>query len=165
MIPMEEFNLHLTGDIHAISAANNLVAAAIDARMFHESTQKTPALFNRLCPKGKDGKRQVVPIMHQRIKKLGISSLDADTWSEEEIEKFSRLDIDPETITWNRVVDCNDRFLRRITVGQGPAEKGHTRETGFDISVASEIMAILALTTSLKDMRERLGNMVVALSK
>ena len=64
-----------------------------------------------------------------------------------------------------RVVDMNDRYLRNITVGKGPGEKGLTRETGFDISVASEIMAVLALASSLEDMRERLGNMVVALSK
>lgn len=70
---------------------------------------------------------------------------------------FSRLDIDPETITWQRVMDTNDRFLRKITVGQGPMEKGHSRQTSFDITVASEIMAILALTTSLADMRERFG--------
>ena len=60
------------------------------------------------------------------------------------------------------VMDTNDRFLRRITIGQSPTEKGHTRECQFDISVASEIMAVLALTTSLADMRDRLGRMVVA---
>ena len=60
------------------------------------------------------------------------------------------------------MLDTNDRFLRAVTIGQGPAEKGYNRETGFDITVASEIMAVLALTTSLKDMRERLGKMVVA---
>jgi len=62
-------------------------------------------------------------------------------------------------------MDVNDRFLRSITIGQGPQEKGKTRQCQFDITVASEIMAILALTTSLQDMRERLGNMVVASSK
>ncbi len=75
------------------------------------------------------------------------------------------MDIDPSTITWKRVMDVNDRFLRQITVGQAPTEKGMTRETGFDIAVASEIMAVLALTTDLADMRSRLGNMVVANSK
>jgi formyltetrahydrofolate synthetase len=76
-----------------------------------------------------------------------------------------RLDIDPATITWRRVLDTNDRMLRQITIGEGPQEKGRERVTGFDITVASEIMAILALTTSLNDMRERLGRMVVALNK
>ena len=79
--------------------------------------------------------------------------------------RFARVDIDPSTITWRRVLDINDRFLRQITVGQSPTEKGMTRETGFDIAVASEIMAVLALTTDLADMRCRLGNMVVANSK
>ena len=75
-----------------------------------------------------------------------------------------RLDLDPSTITWQRVLDTCDRHLRSITVGQGP-EENQPRSTGFDIAVASEIMAVLALTTSLSDMRERLGNMVVGLSK
>ncbi len=79
--------------------------------------------------------------------------------------RFARLDIDPETITWKRVLDINDRFLRGITVGQGPNEKGMTRETGFDIAVASEIMAVLALATDMQDMRERLGRMVVGNSR
>lgn len=75
--------------------------------------------------------------------------------SDEERKKFARLDVDPETITWQRGLDTNDRFLRKITIGQGSQEKGFTRETGFDITVASEIMAVLALTTDLKDMRKR----------
>ena len=79
--------------------------------------------------------------------------------------RFARIDIDPSTITWRRVLDINDRFLRQITVGQSPTEKGMTRETGFDIAVASEILAVLALTTDLADMRRRLGDMVVANSK
>lgn len=163
VIPMEEFNLHLTGDIHAITAANNLLAAAIDARMFHEATQSDTALFNRLCPVQKNGKRRFSSIMTKRLVKLGIkNTIDPDELSEEEKRAFARLDIDPETITWRRVLDTNDRFLRKITIGQGPQEKGMVRETGFDIAVASEIMAILALATSLKDMRERLGNIVVA---
>jgi formyltetrahydrofolate synthetase len=78
---------------------------------------------------------------------------------------FVRLDIDPDSITWKRVIDTNDRFLRGITVGEGPDEKGHTRKTGFDITVASEIMAILALTTDLRDMRERFGRIVIGTSK
>ncbi|XP_005095912.1 C-1-tetrahydrofolate synthase, cytoplasmic [Aplysia californica] len=164
VIPMEEFNLHLTGDLHAITAANNLLAAAIEARMFHEATQKDQALFNRLVPE-KKGVREFCPIQMRRLQKLGITKTNPNDLTEEEIGKFARLDIDKETITWQRVMDTNDRFLRKITVGQGPQEKGHTRETQFDITVASEIMAILALTTDLGDMRERLGRMVVASSK
>ena len=128
VIPMEDFNLHLTGDIHAITVAHNLVAAAIDTRMFHESRQSDEALERR-----------------------GVT----------------RLDIDPETITWNRVVDLTDRTLRGIEVGHNDAELSDVfpRATGYDITVASEIMAILALTTSLADMRERIGKAVFALDK
>lgn len=165
MIPMDEFNLHLTGDIHAITAANNLLAAAIDTRFFHESSQSDKALFNRLCPPNKEGKRSFNDIMFKRLKKLGISKSTPEELTPEEMKKFARLDIDPESITWSRVMDVNDRFLRKITIGQGPEEKGMVRETGFDISVASEIMAVLALTTSLSDMRERLGKMVIGNSK
>ena len=75
------------------------------------------------------------------------------------------MDFEPSTITWRRVLDVNDRFLREITVGESSTEKGMTRKTGFDIAVASEIMAVLALTTDLADMRTRLGNMVVGNSK
>lgn len=164
VIPMDEFNMHLTGDIHAISAANNLLAAAIDTRMFHETFQKDAALYKRLVPK-KNGKRSFTKGMLKRLEKLGINKTDPDTLTPEEITKFARLDIDPETITWKRVVDCNDRMLRTITVGEGAAERGQTRQTGFDISVASECMAILALSTSIKDMRERLGRIVIGSSK
>ena len=164
VIPMDEFNLHLTGDIHAISAANNLLAAAIETRMFHESTQKDGALYKRLVP-AKKGKREFKPVMLRRLKKLGIEKTNPDDLTPEEYGRFARLDIDPDTITWRRVLDVNDRHLRQITVGKAPTEKGHTRETGFDISVASECMAILALSNDLDDMRERLGRMVVATSK
>ena len=133
IIPMEDFNLHLTGDIHAITVAHNLVAAALDTRMYHESRQSDEALERR-----------------------GVT----------------RIDIDPETITWNRVVDVCDRSLRDIQVGfnddtlkDGSPNPVFPRATGYDISVASELMAILALTTSLKDMRERIGKVVVAMSK
>uniref|UniRef100_A0A8C2S9Z0 C-1-tetrahydrofolate synthase, cytoplasmic n=1 Tax=Capra hircus TaxID=9925 RepID=A0A8C2S9Z0_CAPHI len=139
------FNLHLTGDIHAITAANNLVAAAIDARL--------------------NGVRKFSDIQIRRLWRLGIEKTDPATLTDEEINRFARLDIDPETITWQRVLDTNDRFLRKITIGQAPTEKGHSRTAQFDISVASEIMAVLALTSSLEDMRERLGKMVVASSK
>ena len=165
VIPMEEFNLHLTGDIHAITAANNLLAAAIDTRMFHERAQSDAALFNRLYPKGKDGKRYATPIQLRRFRKYGITTNEPDALSEAERSIVSRLDLDPETITWQRVLDVCDRHLRRVVVGVGPAEEGHSRTTGFDISVASEIMAVLALTTGLADMRERLGKMVVGLSR
>ncbi|EKM55506.1 uncharacterized protein PHACADRAFT_256172 [Phanerochaete carnosa HHB-10118-sp] len=164
VIPMDEFNLHLTGDIHAVTAANNLVAAALDARMFHEGTQSDKALYSRLVPT-KKGKREFAPLMFKRLKKLGIDKTDPNELTLDEINRFARLDVDPETITWNRVIDTNDRFLRQITVGQAPTEKGFERVTGFDIAVASECMAVLALTTDLQDMRERLGAMVVATSK
>jgi formyltetrahydrofolate synthetase len=161
IIPMEEFNLHLTGDIHAITAANNLLAAAIDARMFHESSATDEQMFERLCPPSKDGSRKFSPVMLRRLHKLGISKTDPNALTPEERGRFARLDIDPETITWRRVLDTNDRMLRQITIGQGPEEKGFTRTTAFDIAVASEIMAILALATDLADMRDRLGRMVI----
>lgn len=165
VIPMTEFNLHLTGDIHAVTAANNLLAAALDARMFHEAT--TPgdkALLNRLCPP-KKGVRTFAGPMLDRLRRLGIDKTNPDDLTDEEVHKFVRLDVDPATITWNRVLDTNDRYLRKITVGQAPTEKGITRETAFDIAVASECMAVLALSTDLADMRQRLGKMVVASSK
>ncbi len=164
IIPMEDFNLHLTGDIHAITAANNLMAAAIDTRMHHESYQSDEALFNRLCPPDKQGNRRFTPIMVRRLQKLGIDKRDPNELTEEERSRFARLDIDPDSITWRRVTDTNDRYLRGIEIGRGPDEK-FTRETGYDITVASEIMAILALTTSLADMRERLGRMVIGTSR
>ena len=110
IVPMENFNLHLTGDIHAISAAHNLIAAMIDASIFHKN----------------------------------------------------QLGIDLHNIPWRRVVDLNDRALRNVLVGLGEKEDGVPRQTGFDITVASELMAILALTTSMKDLRERIGRMIVA---
>lgn len=164
VIPMDEFNMHLTGDIHAITAANNLLAAAIETRIFHENTQKDGPLYRRLVP-AKNGKRNFAPVMFRRLKKLGIDKTNPDELTEDEIHRFARLDIDPETITWRRVLDVNDRHLRGVTVGTAPTEKGQTRETGFDITVASECMAILALSTDLADMRERLGRMVVATSR
>lgn len=164
VIPMEEFNLHLTGDIHAITAANNLLAAAIDTRILHESTQTDKALYNRLVP-SVNGVREFSEIQLSRLKRLGINKTDPSTLTEEEVRKFARLNIDPSTITWQRVLDTNDRFLRKITIGQGSAEKQYSRQAQFDIAVASEIMAVLALTDSLADMKERLGRMVVASDK
>jgi formate--tetrahydrofolate ligase len=110
---MEDFNLHLTGDIHAVGAAHNLLAAAIDASLMHGNP----------------------------------------------------LNIDPFSLTWNRVLDVNDRALRQIVVGLGGRENGLPRETGFDITAASECMAILALTTGLRDLRERLGRIVFGATK
>jgi methylenetetrahydrofolate dehydrogenase (NADP+)/methenyltetrahydrofolate cyclohydrolase/formyltetrahydrofolate synthetase len=134
VVPMEDFNLHLTGDIHAISVAHNLIAAAIDTRMYHESRQTDDAL-----------------------KRRGIDR---------------RLDIDPDTITWNRVVDVCDRSLREIKIGfnddklrDGSPSPIFPRKTGVDITVSSELMAILALATSLKDLRERVGRVVFGLDK
>jgi formyltetrahydrofolate synthetase len=165
VIPMEDFNLHLTGDIHAITAAHNLCSAALDARMFHESQQDDAKLFNALCPPDKQGQRKFSPTMHRRLKKLGITKTDPNDLTEAERARFVRLDIDPDSITWRRVIDVNDRFLREIMVGLGKDEQGHEHRSGYDITVASEIMAILALTTDLADMRARLGAMVVATNK
>lgn len=164
VIPMEEFNLHLTGDIHAIGASNNLLAAAVDTRMFHESQQSDKSLFNRLLPAEPDGSRRFSKVMLRRLKKLGIDKTDPNELSEEERSRFVRLDIDPQSVTWQRVLDVCDRFLRGIVTGVGKAEN-FERRTGFDITVASEIMAVLALTTSLHDMREKLGSMVIGMSK
>jgi formyltetrahydrofolate synthetase len=165
IIPMEDLNLHLTGDIHAITAANNLLAAAIDARLLHEATQADESLFDRLCPAGKDGSRRFSPVMLRRLRKLGITQTDPNGLTAGERSRFARLDIDPATITWRRVIDVSDRVLRQITVGQGPEEKGRTRVTGFDITAASEIMAILALTTGVADMRDRLGRVVIGTNR
>src|SRR5262245_21447593 len=79
IVPMEEFNLHLTGDIHAIIAANNLLAAAIDTRMFHEQSQNDEALFDRMCPTAKDGSRKFSGVMLRRLRKLGIHKTDPNT--------------------------------------------------------------------------------------
>ena len=126
IVPMADFNLHLTGDIHAVSAAHNLCAAALDARMYHESR-----------------------------------------WSDAYFEKLGlkKLNIDPYAVLWRRVLDMNDRTLRKTMLGMGGMENGPLREAGFDISVASEVMAILALSTSLDDLRKRLGKIVLALDK
>jgi formyltetrahydrofolate synthetase len=156
IIPMEDFNLHLTGDIHAITAANNLMAAAIDARMLHERAQADDdKLAKSMTANGK-----FTPSQRQRLAKLGIQAETLADMSTEDKRRMFRLDIDPASITWQRVVDINDRLLRKIQVGLGAEEKGNERLTGYDITVASEIMAILALTTSLEDMRARLGRMV-----
>ncbi|MCX7805296.1 MAG: formate--tetrahydrofolate ligase [Planctomycetota bacterium] len=113
VVPMEDFNLHLTGDVHAVSLAHNLLAAFVDNHLHHGN----------------------------------------------------ELDIDPFSILWRRVVDVSDRALRKIVIGLGGKDDGIPRETGFDISVASEVMAILALTSDLKDLRKRLGRIIVAMTR
>ncbi len=132
VVPMDEFNLHLTGDMHAISVAHNLVAAAIDARWYHEG----------------------------RLTKAELAELG-----------LTRLAIDPNRIGWRRVVDVNDRALRNVVLGLGGAADGRPRESGYDITVASELMAILALVdgadypSALRNLRERVGRVVFGLSK
>lgn len=135
---MEDFNLHLTGDIHAVTAANNLLSAAIDTRMFHESKQSDKSLWRRLCPVQKDGSRHFASVMLRRLEKLGINKTNPDDLTPEEVSAFVRLDIDPESVTWQRVLDVCDRALRGVVVGVGDNEKC-PRDTGFDISVASEV--------------------------
>lgn len=167
VIPMDEFNMHLTGDIHAISAAQNLLCAAVDTRMFHESTSKSiGGFYKRLVP-AKKGKRSFTPSMLKRLQKLGINKTNPDDLAPEEVEKFAKLNIDPDSITIKRVVDCNDRFVREITIGEGKneASKYPPRKTGMDITVASELMAILALSNSLKDLRGRVGKLVIGTQK
>src|SRR5271163_3876830 len=93
IIPMEDFNLHLTGDLHAITAANNLLAAAIDTRVFHEITQSDDALFNRLCPPSKDGSRAFSPVMLRRLRNLDITKTDPNQLTVAERGRFARLDI------------------------------------------------------------------------
>ncbi len=160
VVPMEDFNLHLTGDIHAVTAANNLLAAAIDARILHERANPDNAKLGRaLCPDG-----TFATGIAARARRLGLKARRFDDLSPDDQRRLFRLDIDPASITWQRVLDVNDRFLRRVQVGLGDAEKGNERLTGFDISVASEVMAILALTTGLEDMRERFGRIVIGTS-
>ena len=132
VIPMEEFNLHLTGDLHAIGVAHNLAAAAIDARWYFEQRLNDEQLAER---------------------------------------GLGRLNIDPHAILWRRVVDVNDRALRNIVLGLGGRIDGLPRESGYDITVASEIMAILALVdgqdyaSALRNLRERCAKMVFGASK
>src|SRR5512136_2974821 len=157
VVPMEDFNLHLTGDIHAVSAANNLLAAAVDARMLHErANADDEKLARALCPDG-----YMAPAIRNRMAKLGITAEKFEDLTPEDKRRLFRLDIDPNSITWQRVEDVNDRHLRKIQINLGTEELGNERYTGFDISVASEVMAILALTTGLEDIRERLGRIVI----
>ena len=110
VVPMEDLNLHFTGDIHAIGAANNLLSAMLEAHILHGD----------------------------------------------------RLDVDPLTISWRRCVDMNDRALRGVVIGLGGRANGYVRETGFDITAASEVMAIAAVARDLHDLRRRLGQITVA---
>jgi formate--tetrahydrofolate ligase len=113
VVPMEQFNLHLTGDIHAIGAAHNLLAAMIDNHLHHGN----------------------------------------------------KLDIDPYSIRWPRVLDISDRALRNVVVGLGAKGDGPPRQVGFDITVASEVMAVLSLASDIHDLRARLGRMVIGQRK
>ena len=113
VVPMEVLNLHLTGDMHAVMATHNLLAAMIDNHIYHANS----------------------------------------------------LDLDPHNVNWRRVIDVNDRVLRNIVVGLGARPDGIPRQTGFDITAASEVMAVLALSTSLQDMRKRLGRIVIGTSR
>lgn len=165
VIPMEDFNLHLTGDTHAVAAANNLLAAAIDARMLHESKQaEDRALARSLCRAGPDGELVAPASLERRRRRLGIPAGPLETMADADLRRLVRLDLDPASITWRRVVDVNDRMLREIEIGLGPEESA-PRRTGFDIAVASEIMAVLALASDLRDLRDRLRSMVVGASR
>ena len=165
VIPMEDFNLHLTGDIHAVTSANNLLAAALDTRLFYEDTHADDRqMMVAMCKKGPNGKPIFGGFHLRRMARLGIVAATPDDLSDGQIREVFRLDIDPTTITWNRVLDVNDRMLRGIQIGMG-AEEGRPRSTGFDIAVASEVMAVLALSTSLADLRERLRRMVVGMDR
>ena len=127
VIPMEDFNLHLTGDIHAITAANNLMAAAIDVRIMHEADATDDQLYNRFCPPDKKGKRHFGIGMLGRLAKLGIDKQNPEDLTTAERRAMFRLDLDPSTITWRRVMDTSDRFLRGVTVGMGDEEKEFSR--------------------------------------
>ena len=165
VIPMEDFNLHLTGDIHAVSAANNLLAAAIDTRVMYEESHPDDAqLMGVLCKKNAAGEPQFCAAHRRRADRLGIKAGTPSELSPEDRRRLFRLEIDPKTITWRRVVDVNDKMLREIQVGLG-AEERFPRTTGFDIAVASEIMAVLALSSDLKDMQARLRRMVIGMDK
>ncbi|MBM4108861.1 MAG: formate--tetrahydrofolate ligase [Phycisphaerae bacterium] len=165
VIPMEDFNLHLTGDIHAVTAANNLLAAALDARLLYEETHPDDRqLMAAQCRKDAEGRP--IPAAHhgRRMARLGVAASPLDALTDGQVRSVFRLDLDAESITWNRVLDVNDRVLRRIQVGLGP-EENRPRSTGFDITVASEVMAVLAQSVGLEDLRARLARMVVGLDR
>lgn len=160
IVPMEDFNLHLTGDIHAVGAAHNLLAAAIDNRMAKEARWSTSYLAKALCPDD-----EYTPSMRKRLEKLGIESKKPSDLSDEDKERMFRLNIDPDSVQWRRVVDVSDAALRNIVVGLGGPNNGVVRETGYDITVASEIMAALAMCNDLADLRERMGRIIIGTSR
>lgn len=114
VIPMEDFNLHLTGDIHAVTAANNLLAAQMDARIFHEATQQDKALYDRLVPTVK-GARKFSNIQLRRLERLGIKKTDPNELTDEEKARFARLNIDINNIVWNRGIS-EFRFWFTVTI-------------------------------------------------
>jgi methylenetetrahydrofolate dehydrogenase (NADP+)/methenyltetrahydrofolate cyclohydrolase/formyltetrahydrofolate synthetase/formate--tetrahydrofolate ligase len=160
IVPMEDFNLHLTGDIHAVGAAHNLLAAAMDNRLAKESRWSTSFLAKALCPND-----TYTPSQRRRLEKLGIQSERPSDLSEADRERMFRLDIDPYSIQWRRVVDVSDAALRNIIIGLGTVNDGYPRQSGYDITVSSEIMAALALCSDLADLRERMGRIIVGTNK
>jgi methylenetetrahydrofolate dehydrogenase (NADP+) / methenyltetrahydrofolate cyclohydrolase / formyltetrahydrofolate synthetase len=160
IVPMEDFNLHLTGDIHAVGAAHNLLAAAVDNRLSKEARWSTDYLAKALCPDG-----EYTDSMRKRLKKLGIESERPSDLSDEDKEHMFRLNIDPYSIQWRRVVDVSDSSLRNIIIGLGTENDGTPRPSGYDITVASEIMAALAMCSDLADLRERMGRIIIGTSK
>jgi methylenetetrahydrofolate dehydrogenase (NADP+) / methenyltetrahydrofolate cyclohydrolase / formyltetrahydrofolate synthetase len=160
VVSMEDFNLHLTGDIHAVGAAHNLLAAAIDNRLAKEARWSTNFLAKAICPDD-----EYTPSMRMRLEKLGIQSEKPSDLSDADKERMFRLDIDPYAIQWRRVVDVSDAALRNIILGLGTVNDGVPRQTGYDITVASEIMAALALCSSLEDLRARMGRIIIGTNR
>jgi methylenetetrahydrofolate dehydrogenase (NADP+)/methenyltetrahydrofolate cyclohydrolase/formyltetrahydrofolate synthetase len=160
IVSMEDFNLHLTGDIHAVGAAHNLLAAAIDNRLTKEARWSTGFLVRALCPDN-----EYTPSMRMRLEKLGIESEKPSDLSPEDQVRMFRLDIDPYSIQWRRVVDVSDASLRNIIIGLGTINDGRPREAGYDITVASEIMAALALCSGIEDLRARMGRIIIGTTK
>jgi methylenetetrahydrofolate dehydrogenase (NADP+)/methenyltetrahydrofolate cyclohydrolase/formyltetrahydrofolate synthetase len=160
IVSMEDFNLHLTGDIHAVGAAHNLLAAAIDNRLAKEASWSTNFLAKAICPDD-----EYTDSMRKRLAKLGIQSEKPSDLSDEDKERMFRLDINPYSIQWRRVVDVSDASLRNIIIGLGTINDGRPREAGYDITVASEIMAALALCSGLTDLRERMGRIIIGTNR
>jgi formyltetrahydrofolate synthetase len=160
VVPMEDFNLHLTGDIHAVGAAHNLLAAAIDNRLQKESRWSGSFMAKALCPDG-----EYTDSMRKRLAKLGIKSEKPSDLSPEDRDRMFLLGLDPYSVQWRRVVDVSDASLRNIITGLGTVNDGPPRATGYDITVASEIMAALALCSGIADLRERMGRIIVGTTK
>ncbi len=159
IVSMDDFNLHLTGDIHAVGAAHNLLAAAVDNRLAKEARWSTDYLAKALCPDD-----EYTPSMRKRLEKLGIQSENPSDLSTEDKERMFRLNIDPDSIQWRRVVDVSDAALRNIVIGLGGKSDGSPRQSGYDITVASEIMAALAMCSDLADLRARMGRIIIGTS-